>query len=187
MSSIAQPTKNVAISDYKNILKCKMHAYLAFGTMEDDEIPGTAKSLSSMFHDGHENQVFVPLGDLAKDPIEYGWSRESEEVHAGKYRGELNIEGSIKCINVGKDMIDLLDESGFEGDCTLLLLPFKNPLPQDVDEENPMFAVIVRGVSIVDSGKGNGNNKFGEVELSYNAQPDEIGDSILMLKIEEDT
>ncbi|MFA6911186.1 MAG: hypothetical protein WCQ59_08700 [Candidatus Cloacimonadaceae bacterium] len=186
MPSLTKPTNVVDIGDYQNILKCKMHAYLAYGTMEDGEIPSRLKELESSYNPlDSVRGVFVPLGDLAKDPIEYGWSHETEEVHAGKLRGLLNIEGNIKCINVGQDMIDLLDEDSMDGDCTLLLVPFGNPGWEEVGPDNPAFAVVVRGVSIVDSGKGNGNGKFGEVVLEYNAQPDEIGDSILLLKYDE--
>lgn len=174
--ALVKPNKSITINDHKNILKCKMHAYLAYGTLTDAQIPTDLAGLVAL-----QAASFVPLGDLAKDPIEWGWARETEEVHAGKKRGLLNIEGSIKGINVGKDMIDLLDESGMDGDCTLLFVPFRNPSAASAN--NPAFAVIVRGVSIVDSGKGNGNNKYGEVELSYNAQPDKIGDSILILKL----
>jgi hypothetical protein len=82
---------------------------------------------------------------------------------------------------VGKDMIDLLDEAGMDGDCTLLFVPFKNPTSPSA--LNPAKAVVVRGVSIVDNGKGNGNNKYGEVVLEFNAQPDKIGDSIKILTL----
>ncbi|MFA6911187.1 MAG: hypothetical protein WCQ59_08705 [Candidatus Cloacimonadaceae bacterium] len=174
--ALVKPTKSITINDFKNILKCKMHAYLAYGTLADGEIPTTLAELGTL-----QSTYFSALGDLSKDPIEYGWARETEELHAGKKRGLLNIVGSIKCANVGKDMIDLLDEAGMDGDCTILFVPFKNPTSPSA--LNPAKAVIVRGVSIVDNGKGNGNNKYGEVVLEFNAQPDKIGDSIKILTL----
>lgn len=181
MSPMTKPSKGVAINNFSNILKCKMHAYISFGAMDDDEIPESATELEKLLTG--PAQVLEPLGDLAKDGIEFFWKRESEQVHAGKKRGSLEVGAMVKSLAVTQDMIDLLDDPAMDDAVTVVFVPFKNPAAIDVDEDNPAFAVIVRNVNLVDNGKGNGSKKFGEVGLEFSGEPDKIGDSLILLKL----
>ncbi len=181
MCPLTKPDNSVPINDFSNILKCKMHAYVAHGAMDDDEIPETATELDKLMTG--PAQVFEPLGDLAKDGLEFFWKRESEQVHAGKKRGALEVGAMVKSLAVTPEMIKLLDDPAMDDAVTVIFVPFKNPAAIDVDADNPAFAVIVRNVNLVDNGKGNGSKKYGEVTLEFTGEPDKIEDSLIMLKL----
>ena len=178
--AFTKPGTSLDLNDLKNLLKCKMHAYLATGTASANELDlyvNNVDAIEELY--GGENPVFLPLGDLHKDPISFGWERTTIEMHAGTVREALKINVEIKSAALCKDAIDLLDDPDLGDDCSIMLVPFNVPAAEDVSETNPAKYVILNGVKLADKGEGNGNNAYGTVTFTGTAEPNAIGDVIL--------
>lgn len=170
------PTNAAAfpINDLANLLKCKMHAYVAFGEIEADEIPESMAELSALLSGA--GQKFVPLGDLHKDPIVWKADDDVIEMHEGSVPGGVKFSGEIKIAALDKTGIEMMDLEGWDDSVTILLLPFN--MPAAATALAPVTIVFLAGVSVVDKGDGNGNNQYGMITLALSADVENREDVI---------
>lgn len=175
--ALTKPGKSLTLSNLANVLRGKFHAYYCLGS--GGTPPTTQAGLEALYSD---EDPFVPLGDLQKDPITWGWERESEELHAGTKRGLLKIKAEIKGVSLGPDQLAQMDLPEMRGKISVLLVPFK--APGTVSADTPLKAVILDGLQMTKSSEGNGNNKRSSVVFSLTAEPNTIGDVIKVLHIE---
>lgn len=172
--SWAAPTKSLAINNLSNLLKCKMQAYLAYGTETTANMPASLAAINALLIGA--GQKFVPLGDLHKDPITFGWERTTIEMHGGTVREGLKISCEIKSAAMGAEAMALVDAAAMNDQVSFLLAPVNMPAAATVGA--PVTVVFLLGMVVVDKGEGNGNNAFGTLTFSGTAEPDLISDVI---------
>ena len=172
--SWSAPSKSLALNELINLLKCKMHAYLAYGTGATGDIPTTLAGINALLTG--VTQKFVPLGDLHKDPITWKWERTTIELHKGTMREGLKLSAEIKSAALGASALTLLKNTALNDAVSILLIPFNMPATASVGA--PVKVVVLNGMMLLDKGEGNGNNTFGMVTFALTAEPNNIGEVI---------
>jgi len=169
-TGLTKPTNNVTFNSLKTLLKCKMVAHYAYGTLLPASKPATMTALTALLAECQ------PMGDLAKEGVKVNWKRESIPLLLGQTRGQLTLEGTIPSVTNTTAVRNNLDEDASGDPVTIILVPVNNPATPTVLA--PAKCVILPGVYLVDSGALNGDDSYGGVTFSINSNPNKLADAI---------